>query len=118
MVDQQVDTQPWLAKAQWARFLRDASLAKVQPPLEGLSALDELPSDSTSLSAIVLSAREIHITEAYGIAELLTALRTRKLSVEEVTRAFLRRAALAQIAVSLDTPLKYSGKQIRILRDI
>lgn len=84
-------------KANWARAKRDASVAKVEPKLKGLPA--ELPLSSQDLPKVVLSSKEIEITEKYTITELLSALKERALSVEEVTRAFLRRAALAHITV-------------------
>jgi hypothetical protein len=90
----------WQQKATEARALRDASLAKVEPPLKGIPAPDQLPKNSLDLVAQVLTPREIEITENYGVPELLQVLRERKISVEEVTRAFLRRAALAQATVS------------------
>ncbi|KAJ4176244.1 hypothetical protein NW755_014526 [Fusarium falciforme] len=49
---------------------------------------------------MVLSSKELEITEQYTVLQLLAALRERKLSVEEVTRAFLRRAALAHAATN------------------
>ncbi|KFY94401.1 hypothetical protein V500_03300 [Pseudogymnoascus sp. VKM F-4518 (FW-2643)] len=88
----------WEDKVAWARAQRDASLAKVEPKLTGIP--DELPQSSQDLPKTVLTAREIEITENYTITKLQTALFTRKISVEEVTRAFLRRAALAQAATN------------------
>lgn len=80
-----------------ARAKRDESLAKVDPKLEGIP--DELPLNSQGLPKAILTEREIEITENYSVTELLSLLRERKIKVEEVTRAFLRRAALAQAAV-------------------
>ncbi|CAG9983205.1 unnamed protein product [Clonostachys byssicola] len=85
-------------KANWARSKRDASVAKVEPKLKGLPA--ELPLSSQDLPKAVLTSKEIEITENYTITELLSALKERALSVEEVTRAFLRRAALAHITTN------------------
>ena len=87
-------------RVSWARNQRDAALAKVEPRLEGIP--DELPVNSQSLPKAVLTKREIEITEKYSVKQLLSKLWDRSFSVEEVTRAFLRRAALAQVAVSLD----------------
>lgn len=92
----------WEDKASWARAQRDASLAKVEPKLQGLP--DKLPLSSQDLPKSVLTQREIEITENYTVLELLAVLRERKISVEEVTRAFLRRAALAQAAVCNPSP--------------
>ena len=87
----------WQEKAAWARDYRDISLKKVEPKLEGLP--DELPLNSQGLPEMVLSPREVEITEGYKVTELLKILWERKISVEEVTRAFLRRAAVAQATV-------------------
>lgn len=84
-------------KIERARARREVGLAKVEPKLEGLP--EQLPLSSQGLAGKVLTAREIQLTEGYGVIELLAILRERKVSVEEVTRAFLRRAALAQAAV-------------------
>ena len=77
---------------------RDVGLSKVEPKLEGLPK--ELPLSSQDLPKTVLTEREIEITEKYSVIQLLEILRKREIKVEEVTRAFLRRAALAQAAVS------------------
>jgi amidase len=92
-------SQTWEDKASWTRAQRDASLAKVEPKLDGLPAADSLPLCSQDLPKDILTAREVEITERYNVTELLSLLRERKISVEEVTRAFLRRAAIAQAAV-------------------
>jgi sulfur carrier protein ThiS len=91
-------SQQWESKVQSARARRDDSLALVQPALTGLPA--ELPDNSRSLPKAVLTAKELEITEQYTVEELLAKLRSRELSAEEVTRAFLRRAAVAQYGVS------------------
>ncbi|KAK8057939.1 hypothetical protein PG996_011876 [Apiospora saccharicola] len=98
--------QTWQEKVDWARAKRDASLAKVEPKLTGIpDAADSLPLSSQDLPKTVLTEREIEITEQYGIVQLLGLLRERKITVEEVTRAFLRRAALAQVATNCLTEL-------------
>jgi amidase len=92
----------WQEKAAWAQNVRDESVAKVEPKLEALPT--DLPLSSQDLPRIVLTDREIEITEKYTVKELLRTLRERKISVEEVTRAFLRRAAVAQLAVRFIIP--------------
>ncbi|KAI6765779.1 hypothetical protein HG530_006849 [Fusarium avenaceum] len=77
---------------------RDVGLSKVEPKLQGIP--DELPLNCQSIPKAVLTAREIEITENYSVAELLDVLRKREIKVEEVTRAFLRRAAVAQAATN------------------
>lgn len=91
----------WEEKVRWARSQRDASLAKVEPKLEGMPTAAFLPLSSQELPKAVLTPREIELTEGFTVTELLAHLRERKVTVEEVTRAFLRRAALAHAAVSM-----------------
>ncbi len=95
----------WEAKVQEARKRRDDSLALVQPPVTGLPA--QLPDNSQSLPKAALTAKELEITEKYTVTELLAKLRSRELSAEEVTRAFLRRAAVAHYGVSNFSHLSY-----------
>lgn len=87
----------WEEKAKIALDQRDASLGKVQPAFAGLP--DPLPLSSQELPAKYLSARELELTEKYDAIELLDLLRSKKLTCEELTKAFLRRAALSQYAV-------------------
>lgn len=93
-------SESWQDKAAWAQAKRAASLAKVKPNLAGVPEPDHLPQYSRDLAKDVLTSREIELTEKYTITELLRVLRNKIVSVEEVTRAFLRRAALAHAAVS------------------
>jgi len=88
----------WEKKVAEERARRDASIAKLEPKLQGLPT--ELPLSSQKLPAELLTDREIEITERYTAPELLAALKARKISVEEVTRAFLRRAVVAHQAAS------------------
>jgi len=92
------EDQSWEQKVSWARAKRDTSLARVEPSLQGFP--DELPLNSRGIPQLVLTPREIEITENYTAIELLAVLRERKITVEELTRAFLRRAAVAHAAVS------------------
>lgn len=100
----------WEDQAAWARAKRTASLAKVKPKLTGIPEPDALPQNSRDLPRDVLTPREIELTENYGIADLLALLRERKVTVEEVTRAFLRRAALAHAAVRRELTLALSHR--------
>jgi hypothetical protein len=95
----------WEDKAAWAQAKRAASLAKVKPKLTNIPQPDDLPQNSRDMPRNVLTARELELTEKHGITDLLTLLRERKVTVEEVTRAFLRRAALAHAAVRLKSML-------------
>ena len=87
----------WQEKAQSARDLLDASLKAVDPPLGHLP--DPLPLSSQSLPKQLLSARDYELTEKCDAIELLSMLRKKTISSEELTKAFLRRAAIARYAV-------------------
>ena len=95
----------WEQKAQSVRDYRDASLAKVDPPLDFRNS--DLPSSSKNLPKQLLTSREYEITECYNVSALLEKLRSRAFSAEEVTRAFLRRAAIAQYATNCLTELMW-----------
>jgi hypothetical protein len=97
--------ESWQDKVAWAQAKREASLAKVKPKLVGVPEVQSLPQYSRDLPKDVLTSREIELTENYKITELLRLLRERDISVEEVTKAFLRRAALAHAAVRTNIPL-------------
>lgn len=89
--------EPWEQKAQAVRDYRDATLAKVDPPLAPLP--DPLPLNSMDLPKQLLTAREYELTQNYDAIALLRMLRAKDVTSEELTRAFLRRAAIAQYAV-------------------
>lgn len=94
----------WKSKVAEVRAARDAGLGKVDPKIES-NLLDNVPLNSTSLPKTILTPRELELTEGYNVIQLLSALRERKVTVEEVTRAFLRRAAIAQAATNCLTGL-------------
>lgn len=98
----------WKGLAAKATARRDASLAKVEPKIDGLPA--ELPLNSQQLPSIVLTKRERELTESYPVPQLLRALKEREVSVEEVTRAFLRRAVVAHEAVRKSHSISPSNK--------
>lgn len=89
--------QAWQEKVKEVIAYRDATLAKVEP---ALPELDELPLNSQELPKKYLTEREYDLTQNYDAVALLEMLRSKKVTSEELTRAFLRRAALAQKAVS------------------
>jgi amidase len=92
-------SQPsWIELAQSARTQRDETLSKVNPPLPPFP--DPLPLNSQDLPKQMLSAREYELTQNYDAVELLETLRAKRVSSEELTCAFLRRAVVAQYAVS------------------
>jgi amidase len=97
------DSEPWKDKVAAVQRLRDASLAKVEPKLGDVP--EQLPLNCRPLASTILTPQEIEITESYTVKGLLAKLRSRSISVEEVTRAFLRRAALAQACVNCLTEL-------------
>ncbi|KAF2623063.1 amidase [Macroventuria anomochaeta] len=95
----------WEARAEIPRKIRDDSLLKVQPPLRGMPAVP--PQNSQTLPNLVLTPRELELTQGYSANELLAKLKTKELSSEELTRAFLRRAAVAQLATNCLTELMW-----------
>lgn len=108
--------ESWQDKAAWAQAKRSASLAKVSPKLVGVPEWDDLPQNSRGLPRDILTPWEIELTEDYTITKLLHLLRTRTVSVEEVTRAFLRRAALAHAAVRTH-PLLHEDERMLMTLD-
>ncbi|KAI4214277.1 MAG: hypothetical protein L6R36_009433, partial [Xanthoria steineri] len=93
---------PWHAIAQEAQEYRDASLAKVQPPVSiGINAAPNNVSETLRSS---LSSQELAVTEL-PIKDLLQQIRTRNITAVAITNAFLRRAALAQMLTNCVTEL-------------
>ncbi|PWY84102.1 general amidase [Aspergillus eucalypticola CBS 122712] len=90
-------------------------LAASQIPAGMLSVADSVtnPSYSESINVVdiprtcgLLTPHELHITEDYDIRSLLTELHSKRLTAEEVTRAFCKRAAIAQqLSRCLSEPL-------------
>ncbi|KAI2909198.1 hypothetical protein CBS11852_322 [Aspergillus niger] len=86
-----------------------------QIPAGMLSVADSVtnPSYSESINVVdiprtcgLLTPHELHITEDYDIRSLLKELHSKRLSAEEVTRAFCKRAAIAQqLSRCLSEPL-------------
>ncbi|EER37032.1 acetamidase [Histoplasma capsulatum H143] len=97
--------ESWEEKARTVRDYRDATLARVDPPLVPLP--DPLPLSSIDLAKQLLTAREHDLTQNYDAIALLRMLRAREITSEELTRAFLRRAAVAQYAVNCVTELMW-----------
>lgn len=90
--------QAWQEKVKEVIAYRDATLAKVEPAVPDIQ---ELPVNSQGLPKQYLTEREYELTQNYDAIALLEMLRSKKVTSEELTRAFLRRTALAQKAVSL-----------------
>lgn len=88
----------WQQRVREAQAEREKGLKRVKP--EVLQWSNILPQCSLTLPSDVLTSREISLTEDYRVSDLLAKLRSKEISAEEVTRAFLRRAWVAQAAVS------------------
>lgn len=86
--------KPLVAKAV---KVRDDSLARIDPPLPQLPK--KLPLDVSGIPSQVLTPQEVEITEGHDATSLAAAIASKKYSAETVARAFLRRAALAQMLV-------------------
>lgn len=99
-------TRTWQEVAKEAQLHRDASIAKVNPPVPEVPA--DLPLDVTPLPRKLLSEREVEITETPA-ESLLASLATGKLTSVEVTNAFLRRAGLAQKLVGGSRWLRFDN---------
>lgn len=88
----------WQGKATQAQVERERSLEKVEPRIS--SWPQTLPLRSLDMPRALLTPREVSLTENFSVAELLCKLSKREIGAEELTRAFLRRAAIAQQVVS------------------
>ncbi|KAI1497874.1 acetamidase [Biscogniauxia marginata] len=82
---------------------RDASIAKLDPPLPNLHAGD-IPLNTTNLSKNLLTEEELTITET-TVENLIEKLASGQWSSMTVVKAFLRRAGLAQKLVNCVTEL-------------
>ena len=87
----------WQEVAADRQAYRDATIAALKPPLPDIT---EVPLYTISLSKQALTADEIEITES-TVEDLVPKLADGTLSAVTVIKAFLRRAGLAQKAVSL-----------------
>jgi amidase len=74
---------------------RDQSLAAVEPALDFSQLPKPLPKNVIPLAKNVLTKEELAIT-GLDVPELLGAIKTKQYTCVTVTKAFLRRAALAQ----------------------
>jgi amidase len=85
--------QTWQETAKQMQDHRDATIAAIEPTLPDLPA--ELPLNVTGILKTILTEREIELTESPP-EDLLTVLAAGYVTSTEITKAFLRRAALAQ----------------------
>jgi amidase len=83
----------WQETAQQMRDHRDATIAAIEPKLPSLPA--QLPLNVVTIPKQVLTERELELTESTP-EYLINALAAGFVTSTEVTKAFLRRAALAQ----------------------
>ncbi|KAG0645545.1 amidase [Hyphodiscus hymeniophilus] len=84
----------WQEVAADRQAYRDSTIALVEPPL---SEISDIPLNTIPLAKQVLTAEEINITES-TVEDLAATIAKGELSAVTVTKAFLRRAALAQKA--------------------
>ena len=108
----------WSKIASRVQEYRAQGLQQVQPPLPEIPS--KLPQDVTSVPQQLLSPQELEITQLppEGLLPLLAAGR---LTSEEVTRAYLRRAALAQELVrttSVATALTHSYSKVNCITEL
>lgn len=99
----------WQEVASDRQAYRDATIASIEPPLPDIS---EVPLNTIPLAKKILTTEEIKITES-TVEELVPVLANGSLSAVAVIKAFLRRAGLAQKAVSplfvfVLVPLRYA----------
>jgi amidase len=83
----------WQETATQLRDHRDETIAAVEPKLPELPT--ELPLNVTGIPKEILTERELELTESPP-EDLITVLAAGYVTSVEVTKAFLRRAALAQ----------------------
>lgn len=76
---------------------RDATIAAIEPPVPDIK---DVPQCTIALAKEYLTAEEIKLTET-PVEQLVPLLAKGELSSTALVKAFLRRAALAQKAVSL-----------------
>ena len=102
----------WRRTASKVQEYRAQSLREVEPPLP------EIPSDPsknvTHVPHLLLSQREVAITTA-SPEKLLSQIAAGNYSSEEITRAYLRRATLAQELVStISVPKRSSNSDFEV----
>ena len=93
-------SKPWQDIAAHVQARRDATIAQIIPAIPRVAK--DLPTNVTEIPKRLLDSSEVRITEMLP-EELLKELSIGKLSSEEVTNAFLRRAGLAQRLVNCVT---------------
>ena len=89
----------WQEVAKTAQEYRDASIGRVEPAVPDVPQY--LPRDVTPIPRELLSKEEVEITQTLT-EDLLKSLASGELTSITITKAFLRRAGLAQKLVSPD----------------
>jgi amidase len=84
----------WEELVKKAQSHREETLAQIEPPLPSVPV--QLPLDVTDIPAKLLTPEEVEITEKHDATSLAAAIAAKTYSAEQVIRAFLRRAGLAQ----------------------
>jgi hypothetical protein len=92
----------WQEVAADAQRYRDTTIARVEPAIPDVPS--ELPLNVSGLPAQLLSPKENEIT-TLTTEQLIPKLAAGELSAVEVSKAFLRRAGLAQKLVCIHLPL-------------
>lgn len=100
----QPSTVSWQAIAQSRQEHRDRTIQAVQPAVPDVPNNNDIPLNVTGIPRQVLSKQVVQITELPSEA-LLADLASNRLSSEEVIRAFLQRAGLAQKLTNCITEL-------------
>ncbi|KAI1075752.1 amidase signature domain-containing protein [Whalleya microplaca] len=93
----------WEEVAADRRRHRDATIAELDPPLPELDS-SKLPLNTTGIPKTVLTAEELRITNA-NVEDLIPRIASGEYSTTAVTKAFLRRAGLAQKLTNCITEL-------------
>jgi len=93
-----VSNPTWQEVSETAQEHRDASIARVEPTVPDVP--NELPLDVIKLPQELLSKDEVDITQSLT-EDLVPSIASGQLSSTTVTKAFLRRAGLAQRLVGL-----------------
>lgn len=93
----------WEEGVRLARELRETSLRKVPNFISETDLPTGLGHFVLDVPKQLLTPQELEITEGYNAVELLGALSSGRLTATEVTKAFLRRATLAQHLVNCVT---------------
>jgi hypothetical protein len=89
----------WQETVHQMRKHRDDSIMAIEPRLPDILS-QELPLNVTGVPKTILSGREIELTES-STESLLSSMAAGLVTSVEVTKAFLRRAGLAGLLVSI-----------------